>query len=109
MTSERIVERLLEMLRDRPDLSVAKRVAVDRGDRRDLGMRAAHEGLVGHVKFGPIDGPLFDLHSEVLAGKRNNGVPRNALEHTLGQIRSNDLVVAYDNNARPRPLGDLAL
>src|SRR5688500_17272607 len=100
MAAESVVERFLELLRDRTDLTVSERESINRYDRSDLSVRAAHEGFVGQIELGPIYGALLNCQAKIIARKGNDRVPRDALENTLGQIRRYQSVAAHDSNAR---------
>src|SRR3954471_20272699 len=53
----------LELGRDRADLAVADRTAVDLQQRRHVGRRAGHEHLIGDVELAAVDAAGLDLEA----------------------------------------------
>src|SRR5439155_14788053 len=75
---------IAQALRDRADLAVAEREAVDRRDRRDLVARAAEERLLCDVDLGAIDLALDDRHVQ------------HARSDVLDQAIASDRIEAVD-------------
>src|SRR4051812_5952696 len=73
--------------RDRADLSVADREAVDREDGADLVAAAAEEGLVGDVELAAVDLALLDGEAELLGGELEERRAGHALEDRGGDRR----------------------
>ena len=66
LAADRVEEGRAHLGRDRTQLAVADRAAVDRLDPRDLDPGAAEEGLLGKVELGPIDLALLGRDSCLL-------------------------------------------
>src|SRR5439155_13133642 len=97
---------LTDLLRHRPDLSVAYDAPVDLHARRDLRTGAAEEDLVSHVQLRAIDLPLPNEDPE-LCRDLEDRVACDALEAVVGHRRRNQRAVADHEDVRAGTLGDL--
>src|SRR5215203_2725524 len=92
-----IEELRLELLRDRPDDAVTDRAVINLAHWRDLSRSAGEEDLIRKPELVARDAPFLngDPH---FAGKRDDAVPRDALEDGGREIRRVEDALFHDED-----------